>query len=428
MTSSRSELTFKHNRDLARHGWLRLTPAYSARAVADLLARSPGTRLALDPFSGSGTTALVCAEHGITCHVAEINPFLVWLGRAKTRSYTRADLAESRALACAAVARARETNGSAPPWVPPLANIERWWPPERLAALARLFQPLRAWRDGEGASSALDLSLIAFCAVALAWSSAAFNHQSMSFKALPAGPDDKALPAGPDGHAGRIHDDFLALVERMADEARSPLPGKAIVYPGDARAIDRIVPGPYDLVITSPPYPNRISYVRELRPHMYWLGYLNEARDAADLDWAAIGGTWGVATSRLAHWRHDGAPIPYDGFDNLIARIDARGPLLANYVYKYFADMQAHLSALRAVLAPGARVHYVVGNSKFYDVLVPVEEIYASMFRALGFRHVAIEVLRKRNSKKELFEYAVSATWPSVGAYRHTPTYRIRPV
>lgn len=403
MTSSRSELTFKHNRDRARHGWLRLTPAYSARAVADLLERSPGARLALDPFSGSGTTALVCAEHGIACHVAEINPFLAWLARAKARNYTRADLAEAGALAHAAVARARETNGPAQPWVPPLANIERWWPPERLAALARLFQPLRAWRDGEGASAALDLSLIAFCAVALAWSSATFNHQSMSFK---------ASPAGPDGHAGRLHDNFLTLVERMADEARSPLPGKAIVYPGDARAIDRVVPGRYDLVITSPPYPNRMSYVRELRPHMYWLGYLNEAREAADLDWAAIGGTWGVATSRLAHWRHDGAPIAHDGFDDLIARIGARSPLLANYVCKYFADMQAHLSALRAVLAPGARVHYVVGNSKFYDVLVPVEEIYASLFRALGFRDVAIEVLRKRNSKKELFEYAVSATWP----------------
>ncbi|WP_322490103.1 hypothetical protein [Chloroflexus sp.] len=38
------------------------------------------------------------------------------------------------------------------------------------------------------------------------------------------------------------------------------------------------------LVITSPPYPNRMSYIRELRPYMYWLGYLNNGRDAGELD------------------------------------------------------------------------------------------------------------------------------------------------
>ena len=43
-----------------------------------------------------------------------------------------------------------------------------------------------------------------------------------------------------------------------------------------------------------------MSYIRELRPYMYWLGILENARDTGELDWSAIGGTWGVATSRLA--------------------------------------------------------------------------------------------------------------------------------
>jgi hypothetical protein len=64
------------------------------------------------------------------------------------------------------------------------------------------------------------------------------------------------------------------------------------------------------------------------------------------------------------------------------------------------------------VLSPGAKVFYIVGNSKFYDTLVPVEQIYASLLTQCGFRNATSEILRKRNSKKELFEFVVSADWP----------------
>jgi hypothetical protein len=142
---------------------------------------------------------------------------------------------------------------------------------------------------------------------------------------------------------------------------------------------------------------------------MYWLGYLKEAREAADLDWKAIGGTWGVATSRLKDWQPDGIRLQYSEFDSLIARIAQNSSLLANYVHKYFVDIFRHLTSLIPVLSSGAEVHYIVGNSKFYDTLVPVDRIYAKLLSDIGFVDVKIETLRKRNSKKELFEYVVSA-------------------
>jgi hypothetical protein len=166
-------------------------------------------------------------------------------------------------------------------------------------------------------------------------------------------------------------------------------------------------------VITSPPYPNRMSYIRELRPYMYWLGYLSDGRAAGELDWRAIGGTWGSATSNVGRWTPPpGRSVAYPGFEDMLARIAARSDLLSRYVHKYFHDMTEHVAGLAGVLERDATVHYIVGNSKFYDVLVPVERVYAALFAAHGLADVRVATIRKRSSKRELFEYVVSARLP----------------
>lgn len=195
---SRADLTFKHNLKQGRHGWLRLTPAYSVKVVQDMLERVGKPERVLDPFSGTGTTGLVCAERGIACDLVEINPFLVWFAQAKTRNYTTAELNEAAELAHATVKQARQNVPVERLWTPPIHHIERWWTPERLTTLARLFHPLRSVEK----SPALDLALIAFCRVAINWSHAAFNHQSMSFK-------EAQTTLFPQDERDLIIDDFL---------------------------------------------------------------------------------------------------------------------------------------------------------------------------------------------------------------------------
>ena len=73
----------------------------------------------------------------------------------------------------------------------------------------------------------------------------------------------------------------------------------------------------------------------------------------------------------------------------------------------------ANFGFLRSVLKRDSEVRYIVGNSAFYGVLVPTERIYAAMLENLGFEAVRCWTIRKRNSKKELFELKVSARWPS---------------
>ena len=99
-----------------------------------------------------------------------------------------------------------------------------------------------------------------------------------------------------------------------------------------------------------------------------------------------------------------------DYLKRILASIAAKSPILANYVHKYMDDMYQHFSNVKKHLADHAKLHYVVGNSKFYDTLVSVEQLYADMMTAAGFADVQIEPIRKRNSKTELYEFLVSAS------------------
>jgi DNA modification methylase len=387
--------TFRGNLKSTRHGWLRLTPAYSVRLVASLLERAAPPLL--DPFCGTGTTLLASAEHGVACDTVDINPFLLWLARAKVAHYPAASIgAARRALKRISVQVA--SGGGEPAWLPPMFQIERWWGPEALSALGRSAALLRTSNLERPAANLLWL---AFCHALIESSNANFGHQSMSIHRTARAGGERA-----------VLDTFEQAFERFALAAAVPLPRSSHrILKLDARRLHTELPrSHYGAVITSPPYANRMSYVRELRPYMYWLGYLADKASAGALDWQAIGGTWGVATSNLTRWQADPKlSVTQCGLSQQLHAIGEHSPVLANYVHKYFQDMLEHVSSLAHVLRPGGSAFFVVGNSKFYDVLLPVQEILAALFETKGFRRANIEVLRKRSSKKELFEYLVSA-------------------
>jgi len=50
-----------------------------------------------------------------------------------------------------------------------------------------------------------------------------------------------------------------------------------------------------------------------------------------------------------------------------------------------------------------------MGNSVFYDVLLPEKEIFQAIFCSEGFSGAILRESRKQNSKKELYEFIVRA-------------------
>ena len=63
----RKKVSFQLSKNQAVHGWLKYKEAFSQDLVAKLLdlMQVKANDLILDPFLGSGTTALVCKQKGI---------------------------------------------------------------------------------------------------------------------------------------------------------------------------------------------------------------------------------------------------------------------------------------------------------------------------------------------------------------------------
>lgn len=400
--TQRLEYTSRHNISVGRHGWLRLMPAYSARLVGELLAESKVTDVILDPFGGTGTTALLAASKGRHAVTLDINPFLVWLARAKLATYSLDDLRQvreaQRSIAMSLHKRAESFEVS-----PPIHGIERWWSHEDVELLCRLKAGIRT---AQVSTHARDLLLVAFCRVIHDRAKLTRRHPSLSFRTPTPEQADLPLPDEP------LLDAVSAVLPAAADNPQVA----AISECCDARDLNKLTPRSIDIVITSPPYPNRVTVIRELRPYMYWLDYLKNSTDPGALDWRAIGGTWGAATHRLKTWElpptANVPPIILAVAKKVAAKRKPTAKMMANYILRYFADMTVHVEALASVMRRGGRFHYVVGNSSFYGNIVETEKALMHIFRRAGFVNVRARALRKRTSKTELFEYVVEGTVP----------------
>ncbi|MCL2598253.1 MAG: site-specific DNA-methyltransferase [Paludibacter sp.] len=397
----RSDYTFKYNANFGRHGWLRLTPAYSVKLVREIIAEDckKGDKI-LDPFSGTATTGLVASEMGFSSVLYEINPFLIWLGNIKCQNFSISELVllQQQFDRCLEIVEVSNDN-----WFPPIHNIERWWHVDTLCVLASIRQRLVETFGEPNGNHYHNLVWVAFSRLIIETSSAAFNHISMSFK------ENATL-------YGFSHIILLlkTIFSHIISSAKVQLAGNSEVVQQNSKDLTFEKESVFDTVITSPPYPNRISYIRELRPYMYWVKFLKNGSDAGQLDWEAIGGTWGTATSNLKKWQPVNTNLPeqlYEVCEKIKASEDKNSEIMSLYVHKYFDDMYSHFATLRKSLKYNAKINYIVGNSSFYGNFVDTEKILSESMNKIGYKRIQIQNIRRRNTKKGLYEFNVRAVW-----------------
>ena len=406
---STKAVTFQGKLDLPIHRWYRLTPSFSPRLAVDIASEFGlnGNDFVLDPFSGVGTVPLCMKYRGIPSCSVEINPYLHFVGTVKTRTY--ANLKAIEEVFDHFLAGARRELDRLPgdrqseayltenaTFVPTLHNIRRWWSVGNLVQLVCLRKLLLAYNAEPAHYNLLKMGLLA---ILIPVSNAKHNHVSLTFAETPLATVD----------VGAVLERKYA--EMLADlHTVQTMPcAEATILRGNSKLLKLILPQwpKASAVITSPPYPNRFSYARETRPHLFFFEFLDNPEAVGQLEIDAIGGTWGKATSVLASGVAPKTEEVKRALSPYLAGIDADGSLMASYVVKYFNDMYDHAGQVAAVCARRCRLAYVIGNSKFYGHPLPSDEILATIFRHFGFQLDRIDKMRRRQSKTGLYEAVV---------------------
>ncbi|MFI5453870.1 MAG: hypothetical protein ACHRXM_00295 [Isosphaerales bacterium] len=402
-------VTFQGKLDLPIHRWYRLTPSFSPQLANDIAHHFElsSADFVLDPFSGVGTVPLCMKYRGIPACSVEINPYLHFVGNIKTRTYRDIDDIESCFKRFIDAYHAsldhvpfktnpREFLVEHAADIPPINFPERWWSPGNLAQLVGL-RKLVATFDGK--PHHLDLIKMAVLGILIPVSNAKHNHVSLTFADKPQATVDVA------GALGQQLRNMVADILAVTD-----LPTADVtIHRGNSKELISVLPERPNVsaVITSPPYPNRFSYARETRPHLFFFEFIESATAVGQLETEAIGGTWGKATSVLASGVKPKNALIETLLNPYLRFIDSNGNLMANYVVKYFNDIYDHAGQVAQVCKKKVQLAYVIGNSKFYDHPLPSDEILASIFGHFGFKLERIDRMRKRQSKTGLYEAVV---------------------
>lgn len=389
------------------HRWFRLTPSFGPELVRQALEEMETlpASVVLDPFAGAGTTLIEAQLEGHEAIGIEINPLLHFV--CETCLEWDLDVSRLRTGLKRVEARFHEERDSSDGTLagagltpPPIHNVNRWWRSDVLFDMVLLLRVVRSSFRAQKHRRFFELALAGVLVPDL--TNVTLGRLQLHFINRDA--DEINVWETFEKHAS-------AMIEDVSSVSRIESSGTSLVLQADSTDSSSVSGLPkVDRVVTSPPYPNRYSYVWNTRPHLYFLGLFGGPRQASDLDKRTIGGTWGTATSVLVKGEVSAAfAVVEKVVGPVVRQIRRKDNLMANYLMKYFNQLATQIVCQSPLLAPNARMAYVVGCCWLKQVYVETDVLLARVFEGLelGYEVSKIERFRRRHSGKKLHESLV---------------------
>ena len=376
---------FSNNRSKPIHRWYPFVEGYSAELVEWGLAlcttRSPRV---LDPFGGSGTTALAAAEAGLDSWFCEVNPYLAWVAEVKVNQ-TQA-VVSTRDLD--PLLELRERLGSSDSWLPlgqnsPLLEVQAamsYFP----EGVADQVVAVLAWLDRETEGPTRELGRLAV-AVSLVPSSNMIRRTDLR-RRTSRDPQPKPFLE----HLSK------ALTMILQDLADLPVlrPCRATHVSSDIRRLDVDDDCRFDLIITSPPYLNGTNYFRNTKLELVALGFIGDEGELSGLRAESI--TAGI--NNVTKRRSD--PGVIGEVEEVAVALDAAAydKRIPRLVRLYFSDMRDAMEAMRGSVGVGTELLLDIGDSRFAGVGVPTHELLRVVGEQVGWAHRETVPVRERRS------------------------------
>ncbi len=372
-----------------RHFKEAFAPELIARAVSESKRK---VKRCIDPFGGSGTTALACQFLGVKPTTIEVNPYLADLIEAKLTHYDCVALTQDFSFvlrSAKAVRKPFHLSHLPATFVEPGVK-GRWVFPYEVA------QRVEAYRVAISKLTQL-------------------THQRF-FRALLGGIIIDASNVFVNGKGRRyrqnwkcrqqsakiVDDLFCERVQHALCEivrySNRPEEDYLLIH-GDARTALKKAPKS-DLAVFSPPYPNSFDYTDIYNVELWMLGYLGSSTDNQELRRSTL--TSHVSISRDFGQMPGGSPTLKRISDKLHrVKTELWNPWIPSMVDGYFADMLHVFSCLQSNLKSKGEVWAVVGDSLYAGIHVPVAKILGELCVFNGYELVGMESFRSMRASAQ---------------------------
>lgn len=375
--------------------WRRFKEAFAPELVERAVEESPGeVRTIVDPFGGSGTSAIAAQFLGARPTVIEVNPYLADLIEAKVAPL---DLDRAAAELRRVVETVAADRGTARPVFPGAAQtfVEpgqdgRWIFSRALAAR------ILAYRSA--IDTILDTDIQRLFRVTLGAALVPVSNVTISGKGrrYRSGWERRQVSAYDldrlfrEGVAQAFYDLRRYRARRCRDYT---------VLRGDARDLAAAV-GPHDLAVFSPPYPNSFDYTDVYNVELWALGYLSGRTENLALRHATLRSH--VQIHRDMSYGHLPSPLLIEVIAALQeCRAQLWNPNIPEMIGAYMADMATVLKGLATGLRAHGRAYMVVGDSRYAAIDVPVAVILAEIAPSLGYEVLCLEPCRSMRASPQ---------------------------
>lgn len=386
--------TYQGGRELGFQRWFKFKEAFApsfVKNVIDALPYRPKT--ILDPFGGSGTTAVTCQFLGITPSVIEVNPFLADLIESKlcpiNLEYFLLAKERVERHARKICTKPLEQAYSLPPsFVEPGTNDRYIFSKET----AREILSLRQVIDNIEAPEYRRILRVALASILVETSNCYVNGKGRRYRG---GWQNRQ---GPD-----VFRSFSNACSRIAEDlaiALCRLESSYSLYRGDCRKQLAAIESGWDFCLFSPPYPNSFDYTDVYNIELWMLGYLASSEDNLALRRSTLRSHVQVSASRPER------ELPSRKFLAVYKKLDkARDDLwdrrIPEMVRDYFCDLADILELLHIGLKNGQFIGLVVGDSQYLEIHIGVAKILAELAPALGFKVESTKRVRSMRSSAQ---------------------------
>ena len=406
------DTAFSENHDRRLHRWIPWIAGFSGSFVAGVLegVRRERQKLrVLDPFAGVGTTLIEALKYECDATGFEINPYAALACKAKAQA------AHYDADILAATLDRFEEYGEEK-----LSFDERArsLPPKGFSSRVPFFSPeverqvlvCQDFIAQETTDWVTDLFQVAFGAVMVSFSNYSYEP-SLGTRAGAGKPniDHADVFSIVKRKLREMHEDIVTFQGWMSKHKRTP---QVTVYPlsylDHAR---RVRPNSIDVLITSPPYLNNYHYVRNTRPHLFWLGMVHTTSDLKTIEHKSFGQFWQTVRSGPEIALRPHLPHLAEQLQDLRARHAEKGTYggrgWANYAATYFNDCQLFCALTRTRMRPGGKVVVVIGNNILQGIEFQTDKLFAEIAEQEGFEIVALHEVRKKRTGNSIVNSSV---------------------